>query len=90
MGIQALKAFCRACRYNPDVRSKVKEIGIDLDEMIVYAGTIGYNISREDFHHLRECTQTEGELHDDDLNEVSGGSSVQDALFFHDYLTSLR
>jgi predicted ribosomally synthesized peptide with nif11-like leader len=76
MSIENLKKYAKMCSENEEVHKKAKDIGTkDLEGQIVYAKSLGLEISKEDFESLaREAgLEEKNELSENDLKKVAGG-----------------
>ena len=79
MSVENLKEYIRRCAADPELRSKVKAIGLtDLDGQIAHAHTLGLDWTKGDFVAFRTEIRTAGELSDDELETVSGGTLLDD------------
>jgi len=71
--MEQLKAFIEKVELNNELKEKIEALGEKAgqpDEVIAIAAEYGINITTED---LKELDKT-GELHEDDLDTVTGGS----------------
>ena len=74
MSVENIKEYARRCAADPDLRAKAKAIGMtNLDGQIVNAKSLGLDWTKEDFAGFTKEMQAEGELSEEDLENVAGG-----------------
>lgn len=74
MSVENLKEYARRCAADPDLRAKAKAIGMtNLDGQIVNAQSLGLDWTKDDFAGFTKEMQAEGELSEEDLENVAGG-----------------
>lgn len=74
MSIENLKEYARRCAADPDLREKAKSIGAtDLDGQIAHAQSLGLPWTKGDMVEFQKEMQAEGELSEEDLEQVAGG-----------------
>lgn len=75
MSISDLQAYGKRAATDPDVSAAVKALGTaDLQAHIEYAQTLGYEFTPDDVMALARERKPDGELTDEELAAVSGGS----------------
>ena len=76
MSIQEIKRFNEDVVKDEALQAELKEVGSDVGKLIEIANTKGYDFSEED---LKEAAKKgSGELTDDQLDDVAGGTGSQD------------
>ena len=74
MSVADLKTYGQMCAENDALRAKAKEIGLEnIDGQIKHAESLGLHFSQGDMEALAKEVQSEGELSEEDLAQVSGG-----------------
>jgi predicted ribosomally synthesized peptide with nif11-like leader len=74
MSVENLKEYARRCAADPVLREKAKAIGAsNVDEQIVHATALGLPWTRIDLDAFRKEMEAEGELSEEDLEQVAGG-----------------
>lgn len=77
MSVANLKAFGQKVVEDKELNKKAKEIGLNnIEGMIELAKENGYDICVEDFLKVAKDLESADELSDEDLEKVSGGTSV--------------
>src|SRR5690606_11651984 len=72
MSIEDLRTYGTRAVSDPDVRKKVKEIGMqNLPGHVEFAKTLGLEFSVDDFATL--AREAQGELSEDQMSQVAGG-----------------
>lgn len=75
MSVSALNAYGERAKTDPEVLAAAKAIGAsDLQGHIEYARTLGYEFTAEDVIALAREQRPDGELTEEQLAAVSGGS----------------
>ena len=81
MSVENIKEYARRCAADPDLRAKAKAIGMtNLDGQIVNAKSLGLDWTKEDFADFTKEMQAEGELSEEDLENVAGGIVTTTAI----------
>lgn len=81
MSVENLKAFGVKVVEDEEIKRKAKEIGLNNTEgLIALAKEYGYDIHAQDFMDMAKDLESKNELSDDDLEQVSGGTTVGLAL----------
>jgi len=74
VSIENLKEYTRRCAADPELLEKAKAIGDrNIDGQIAHAVSLGLPWTQADLIDLSKELQTEGELSDEDLEQVAGG-----------------
>ena len=74
MSVEDLKNYAKACSEDDSLRQKAKEIGIEnVQKQMEHAKQLGYNWDENDLQQFAKEMQSEGELSEDDLENVAGG-----------------
>ncbi len=74
MSVENLKEYARRCAADPELREKAKSIGAtNVDEQIAHSKSMGLVWTREDINEFNKEMQAEGELSEEDLEDVAGG-----------------
>ena len=77
MSLESLKAFGLKVVEDKDLNRKAKETGLNnIDGMIALAKENGFDVEIEDFLTAAKELEPKNELSDDELEQVSGGTSV--------------
>ena len=69
--MEEIKRFNEDVKKDNEMLEAVKAIGNDIDKIVEYANSKGYDFTIED---LENKAEAEGELSEDDLDDVSGGT----------------
>jgi|SRR5690606_27527652 len=92
MSVEDLKTYGRLATEDPVVRETVNAIGVEnTAEHIAYAQTLGLQITEGDFAALARESLADGELGDEELEQVTGGFTVSSLIVDpgkHDTTTS--
>jgi predicted ribosomally synthesized peptide with nif11-like leader len=74
MSIENLKEYARRCAADPDLRDKAKSIGAtNVPGQIEHAESMGLHWTASDLVEFQKEMQAEGELSEEDLEQVAGG-----------------
>ena len=74
MSVEDLKNYAKACAQDESLRQKAKEIGVEnVQKQMEHAKQLGYNWDENDLQQFAKEMQSEGELSEDDLENVAGG-----------------
>ncbi len=74
MSVENLKEYARQCAEDPVLREKANVIGnSNIDGQIAHATALGLPWSHADLDVSRQKLVAEGELSDEDLEQVAGG-----------------
>lgn len=74
MSIENLKEYARRCAADPDLRDKAKAIGVEnVGEQIEHSKSMGLDWQMEDLVEFSKELQADGELSEEDLENVAGG-----------------
>jgi predicted ribosomally synthesized peptide with nif11-like leader len=74
MSVENLKEYARRSAADPELRAKAKEIGaMNVDGQIEHSKSLGLDWSRADLVEYQKELQSEGELSEEDLEQVAGG-----------------
>ncbi len=77
MSVESLKAFSAKVVEDKELNAKAKEVGLNnVEGMIELAKENGYDISMDDFMEIAKDLESEDELSDDELEQVSGGTTL--------------
>ena len=81
MSLESLKAFGLKVVEDKDLNRKAKETGLNnIDGMIALAKENGFDVEIEDFLTAAKELEPKNELSDDELEQVSGGTTVVAAM----------
>jgi predicted ribosomally synthesized peptide with nif11-like leader len=74
MSVENLKEYARKCAADPELRAKAKEIGAaNVDGQIVHSKSLGLEWSTADMEEFKKEVWADGELSEEDLEQVAGG-----------------
>ena len=74
MSVVDLKNYAKACAEDEALREKAKQIGIEnVQQHIEHAKQLGYYWDENDLQEFSKQMQAEGELSEEDLENVAGG-----------------
>jgi predicted ribosomally synthesized peptide with nif11-like leader len=74
MSIENLKEYARRCAADPALREKAKALGAsNVDGQIGHATVLGLPWTRADLDAFRKEMEADGELTEEDLEQVAGG-----------------
>jgi predicted ribosomally synthesized peptide with nif11-like leader len=74
MSIENLVEYARKCVVDPELRAQAKEIGFfEIDEQIVHSKSLGLEWSKADMEEYKKNISADGELSEEDLEQVAGG-----------------
>ncbi len=74
MSVENLKEYARRCASDPVLRERAKEIGAtNIDEQIAHSRSLGLEWTKEDLQEFKRELEAEGELSEEDLENVAGG-----------------
>lgn len=77
MSVKNLKSFGVKVVEDKELNKKAKETGLNnIEGMIALAKEYGYDITMQDFMEIAKEMESTEELSDDELEQVSGGTSV--------------
>jgi len=77
MSVENLKAFGLKVVEDKELNRKAKETGLNnIEGMIALAKEYGYDISVKDFMDIAKEMESTDELSDEELEQVSGGTSL--------------
>jgi hypothetical protein len=79
MSVADFKKFGQLCAESPEIRERVKEIGLDnIDGWIEFSkNELGLEFDKDDIQKLAEETSSDDELDEDQLEQIAGGTVVE-------------
>ncbi|MBD3308582.1 hypothetical protein GF339_19350 [candidate division KSB3 bacterium] len=79
MSVADFKKFGQLCAESPEIRERVKEIGLDnIDGWIEFSkNELGLEFDKDDIQKLAEETSSDDELDEDQLEQIAGGAVVE-------------
>lgn len=74
MSVEDLKKYAKACSEDPTLRDEAKKIGIEnIQQQMEHAKKHGYHWNENDVQEFAKEMQADGELSEDDLEDIAGG-----------------